>query len=169
MGCLGFQASKKLMKQEHQGLCKVMEDSLPRVLLLMVQKSSPVEVGSFSHYLRGFMSFQTVVGWAFGISSSSTVVTSNTNHFIIRKIPSSQQPPGWTPFSQPFSRLKLVKKPEVLLEMPADTVVEAAEKASEDRRLGGEKCWNADFTLPGFPPIHGGVCGKWNHMLGGGN
>ena len=103
-------------------------------------RRSPVEVGSFSHYLDGFMSFQTVVGWVFGISSSiNSSNTSNTNNFIIRKIPSFQQPPlpQMDPTtSQPFSRLKLVKKPEVLLEMPADTVVEAADPGSEELAVG---------------------------------
>ena len=90
-------------------------------------RRSPVEVGSFSHYLHGFMSFQTVVGWVFGISSSSTVVTQvilTISSFAKFHHSNNPPPPPMDPHNLPnvVSRLKLVKKPEVLLEMPADTV-----------------------------------------------
>ena len=87
-------------------------------------RRSPVEVGSFSHYLDGFMSFQTVVGWVFGISSSiNSSNTSNTNNFIIRKIPSFQQPPP--PPDGPYN-------------LPTFLQAEAGEKT---RSVAGDASW----------------------------
>ena len=154
-----------------------MEDSLPRVLLLMVQKSGDHQMRLLVSpiiYMVLCPSKRWLVG-CLGYLLPSTVVTQvilTISSFA--KFHHSNNPPlpQMAPTtSQPFSRLKLVKKPEVLLEMPADTVVEAADPGSEEtacwegRSVGTLRYATATWNNP---PIHGGFCGKWNHMLGGG-
>ena len=140
-------------------------------------RRSPDEVASFSHYLHGFMSFQTVIGWVFGISSSiNSSNTSNTNNFIIRKIPSFQQPPpppdgppqppnlspGWSWWKNPKCcwRCQLI-----LLSRRRILEVRTGRGWWEGRSVGTLRYATATWNNP---PIHGGFCGKWNHMLGGG-
>ena len=128
-----------------------MEDSLPRVLLLMVQKSGDHQMRLLVSpiiYMVLCPSKRWLVG-CLGYLLPSTVVTQvilTISSFAKFHHSNNPPPPANGPPQPPnvVSRLKLVKKPEVLLEMPADTVVEAADPGSEDRArlVGGEKCWN---------------------------